>query len=504
MTLRSEPIWRRNAPDLPSLVPLNEDDDAAIDVLVIGAGIAGLSVALALLESGRDVTVIEKSAIGAGETERSSAHLAAALDDRFHRLERMHGEDGAREAARSHRDAIDRIERWIAQYGIDCSFARIDGYLVGADDRGEAELSRELDAALRAGLDVEVVDAVPGLARFGPALRFGEQARFDPLAYVAGLARAAAERGARLALAEAVAVEGGAPPRVQLANGTWLAARAVVVATNVPFHERIPVHTEQAAYRTYVLATPIESDVFPDVLLWDTADPYHYVRRWRERDGTTWLIVGGADHRTGQSKSRRPFRALAAWTRDCIGAGGDIEWRWSGQIIEPVDGLASIGRDAGGEENVYVVTGDSGNGLTHGTIAASVIAALILGREDPYGGLYDPRRSRLRAMNQWLAENANVAAQYRDWLAAGRLRALAYDDATIVRNGLHRIAVYRGVDGGLRAFSAQCPHLGGSVRWNAVERSWDCPCHGSRFDPIDGHVLNGPAAHGLMPLRRVR
>jgi nitrite reductase/ring-hydroxylating ferredoxin subunit len=281
-------------------------------------------------------------------------------------------------------------------------------------------------------------------------------------------------------------------------DGIRLAARAVVVATNVPFHESVAIHTKQAAYRTFVLATPIDTASFPDILLWDTADPYHYLRRVRDtRDGTTWLIVGGGDHKTGQPNSVAPYTALAAWARERVGGCGDIEWRWSGQIIEPVDGLAYIGADAGGEDNVYVVTGDSGNGLTHGTIAAAIIPALIAGRDDPYEGVYDPHRPALHALSTWLSENANVAAQYRDWLALSGIRPLAPDDATIVRSGVHRIAVYRSADGALSAFSAQCPHLGCSVRWNAIERSWDCPCHGSRFDPVDGRVINGPAATGL-------
>jgi Rieske Fe-S protein len=170
---------------------------------------------------------------------------------------------------------------------------------------------------------------------------------------------------------------------------------------------------------------------------------------------------------------------------------------WSGQVIEPVDGLAFIGPDPGGEENVFIVTGDSGNGLTHGTIAGDLIARLIGGREDPWHGLYDPRRKPLLALGTWLAENANVAAQYGDWAAPGSVRPLAPLEGTVVRQGVHRLAVSRGIDGELYAFSALCPHLGCSVRWNRQERTWDCPCHGSRFDPVDGRVINGPAARGL-------
>jgi glycine/D-amino acid oxidase-like deaminating enzyme/nitrite reductase/ring-hydroxylating ferredoxin subunit len=500
----SKPIWRRHAPAMPHLQALGAAALRDSDVVVIGAGIAGVSIALALAENGRRATVLEKEAVGAGQTSRTSAQLANALDDRYYHLERWHGADGAREAAASHATAIDRIERWIEAYAIDCDFERIDGYLVGAgtDAREDAhELGRELEAATRAGLDVAHADAVPGLDAFGPALRFARQARFEPLAYLAGIAEAATSLGVRLVRANVVAVEGGERARVTTDDGIEIEADSVVVATNVPFHETVAIHTKQAAYRTFVLAIPIEPDAFPDVLLWDTCDPYHYLRRYCDRsDGSCWLIAGGNDHKTGQPADEQPYARLAAWVRERIGGLGEIEWRWSGQVIEPVDGLAFIGRDPGGEDNVYVVTGDSGNGLTHGTIAAHVIPALIAETGDSCCDIYDPRRTPLHALGTWLGENANVAAQYLDWLERGAIRPLANDDATIVRNGVHRIAVYRGADGSLCAFNAQCPHLGCSVRWNAIERTWDCPCHGSRFDPVDGRVINGPAAHGLAPL----
>jgi glycine/D-amino acid oxidase-like deaminating enzyme/nitrite reductase/ring-hydroxylating ferredoxin subunit len=497
MTYESHPIWERS--DAARFPTLGEPDTAALaDVIVIGAGIAGLSVALALLEEGRSVVIIEKDAIGAGQTRRTSAHLSNALDDRFYELERWHGEDGARAAAHSHSEAIDRIERWTSEYGIDCGFERIDGYLIGARSDNDSELTRERDAAARAGLDIARVDAVPQLDALGPALRFGQQARFDPFVYIAGLARAVVDRGGRFVRAEVISVNGGAAPSVRTAAGQNLGAAAIVVATNVPFHESVAIHTKQAAYRTFMIGAPIPRDAFPDILLWDTEDPYHYVRRVDDgANGASWLIVGGADHKTGQPPEAAPHADVMAWARERFPAMGDVEWTWSGQIIEPVDGLAFIGPDAGGEENVYVVTGDSGNGLTHGTIAGDLIARLIGGREDPWNGLYDPRRKPLRALGTWLSENANVAAQYGDWLAPGELRALDSIDGTVLRQGVHRIAVSRDAEGALHAFSAQCPHLGCSVRWNSTERTWDCPCHGSRFDPTDGHVINGPAACGL-------
>ncbi|MGN6519598.1 MAG: FAD-dependent oxidoreductase [Dokdonella sp.] len=487
-------IWMR-AP-MPAIPMLAADIEE--DVLVIGAGIAGLSVALSLLPVGRCVTVLERDAIGAGQTLRTSAHLACALDDRFHVLERHHGHDGARVAAQSHARAIDRIEEWCGEFSIACGFARVDGYLVG-EGGDPGGLEREFDAARRAGLEVEPVARVPGTG-FGSALRFARQARIDPQAYLAGLARAVADLGGSLVRGEATGIEGGDRVDVATAAGQRIRANAVVIATNVPFHEPIAIHTKQAPYRTYVIGCPIPRDAVPDLLLWDMVDPYHYVRRVDDESGASWLIVGGEDHKTGQAPDTAAFERLVEWTRARFPLASAAEWAWSGQVIEPVDGLAFIGHDPGGEANVYVVTGDSGNGLTHGTIAAEVVPALIAGGADPCDGVYDPRRKPLRAAGSWLHENANVAVQYADWVRGGDARPLAPLDGTVVRQGAHRIAVHRDENGELHAFSATCPHPGCSVRWNAIERTFDCPCHGSRFDPCDGRVLNGPAARGLEPI----
>lgn len=500
MKHQTYPIWTRDRAASPGLEPLSASP-ASEDVVVIGAGIAGLSIALALLESGRRVLVLEKDEVGAGQTLRTSAHLASALDDRFQSLERWHGEDGARRAAQSHAQAIDRIEQWCGKYDITCGLSRVEGYLLEEGASDPDELDKELEAARRAGLEVECVAGVPGIAASGRALRFGGQARFEPGAYLAGLARAVVRLGGTIVQAEATEVEGGAPARVRTAGGNTVVANAVVLATNVPFHETVPIHTKQAPYRTHVIACPMARSAFPDILLWDMADPYHYVRRVDAADGdASWLLVGGEDHKTGQGPDEPPFDALLEWTRARFPFVGAPQWAWSGQVLEPIDGLGFIGRDPGGEENVYVVTGDSGNGLTHGTVAADVIPALIQGRDDPWGGLYDPQRKPIHALGTWLSVNANVAAQYREWVAPGNTRPLERLDGTVVRQGVHRVAVSRAEDGALHAFSAVCPHLGCIVRWNPTERTWDCPCHGSRFDPCDGRVINGPAARGLESL----
>jgi Rieske Fe-S protein len=233
---------------------------------------------------------------------------------------------------------------------------------------------------------------------------------------------------------------------------------------------------------------------------WDTLDPYHYVRiAGRLDDQHDLLIVGGEDHKTGQADDAPArFDRLTAWVRARFPVVGEPLYRWSGQVMEPIDSLAFIGRNPG-DRHVFVATGDSGNGMTHGTIAGMLLADLVLGRENAWAEAYDPSRRSLKAVGEFARENANVAVQYKDWVTSGNARKvddIPPGEGAVVRHHLHKIAVYRDPAGATCAFDATCPHLGCIVEWNSTEKSWDCPCHGSRFD-TQGRVINGPAITGL-------
>jgi glycine/D-amino acid oxidase-like deaminating enzyme/nitrite reductase/ring-hydroxylating ferredoxin subunit len=494
---RTLPIW--NAPDPFTRARFGRELPASVDVLVVGAGIAGLTTACCLAREGRGVCVIDREGLGGGETIRSTAHLASALDDRFYNLARWHGAEGARLAADSHATAIDWIEHFVDAQHDRCGFRRVPGYLFSFDGNTD-RLERELEAARDAGLGVSFErSGIPGLS-LGPALRFERQGRIDVGRYLLALAEACAMLGVRFVLSAVSDVQGGDPATVTVSSGQRVQAAAVVVASNVPFHERFAVHTKQAAYRTYVVAGEIESGAMPDALLWDDGDPYHYVRL-AECEGGLRVIVGGEDHKTGQDDDTQAFVRLQEWARQRIPGIGTFTHGWSGQIIEPADGLAFLGADAGGEDNVYIVTGDSGNGVTHGTIGGLLIADLVAGRDNPWTGLYDPSRKLVRAPGGWTRENANVALQYRDWFGGSDdVDGLARGEGTVVRRGVHQVALYRDGEGGLTAFSARCPHMGCVVRWSPQEKSWDCPCHGSRFDGRTGAILNGPASAPLDPV----
>lgn len=497
---RTTSVWMDTA-EVPPFGPL--EGDAEADVCIVGAGIAGLTTAYLLACEGKSVVVLDDGPIGSGETARTTAHLSNVMDDRFTEIERLHGEQGLRLAAESHSAAIDEIEEIVRREHIDCDFLRLDGYLFLAPGQPADVLDRELAAALRAGMRVDRVDKPP-LPGFdaGPALRFLRQGQFHPMKYLGALAQAIVARGGRIHSSTHVdRIDGGKTATVKAGTKT-VKAGSVVVATNVPINDLVTMHTKQAPYRTFVIGARLPGGVMAPALFWDTGDPYHYVRLQTTDDGDM-LIVGGEDHKTGQADDAPArFDRLEAWARERFPMMGAILYRWSGQVIETIDGLAYLGRNPGDAANVYIATGDSGQGMTHGTIAGLIITDLIAGRENPWTKLYDPARVTLRASGEFASENLNVAAQYADWVTGGDVSSadeIAPGSGAILRSGLSKIAAYREPCGTLHKLSATCTHLGCVVRWNSTEKSWDCPCHGTRYDPL-GRVVNGPAVRPLAPV----
>jgi glycine/D-amino acid oxidase-like deaminating enzyme/nitrite reductase/ring-hydroxylating ferredoxin subunit len=483
--------------EMPSFPALTRITRA--DVCVVGAGIAGMTTAYLLAREGRSVVVLDDGPIGGGDTGRTSAHLSNALDDRYYKLERLFGVRGARLAAESHTAAIDRIEAIAVQERIDCDFERLAGYLFVPPCESTAELECELAAAHRAGLTgVEWVKRAP-LDSFdtGPCLRFPRQAQFHPMKYLAGLARAIIRDGGRIFTnTHATKIDGGLPACIHTSGGPVVTADAVVVATNSPINDPLIMHTKMSAYRTYAIAAPVPRGSVARALYWDTLTPYHYVRLQNDL-----LIVGGEDHKTGETgDGHQRFARLEAWARLRFPMIERIEYRWSGQVMEPIDSLAFIGWKPQDAPNVYIATGDSGHGLTHGTIAGIILTDLILGRQNEWASFYDPSRFTPTATLDYIREGLINTLHYTEWVTGGDASSpqeIKRGEGAILRRGLLKLAAYRDEQGVLHERIAICPHLGCMVVWNSTEKSWDCPCHGSRFDAY-GRVLNGPAITDLM------
>jgi glycine/D-amino acid oxidase-like deaminating enzyme/nitrite reductase/ring-hydroxylating ferredoxin subunit len=500
----TQSVWAET--DVPRCRSLHESVDA--DVCVVGGGIAGLTTAYLLGRAGKKVVVLDDGPLVSGMTRVTSAHLSDAIDDRFTAIEKWHGERGSFLARESHTAAINRIETIVDELKIDCDFARINGYLFLAPGDDQEVLDAELAAARRAGSLAEMVARAPIDYDTGPAIQFRNQARFHPIKYLAGMADAIKDAGGQIFTnTHADHVEGGKRAKVEVGRHN-VRADAVVVATNVPINDLFAIHTKQAPYMTYVVGARVLKGSITDALYWDTLDYYHYVRiqpmpAEGSRPAYDLLIIGGEDHKSGQAEDTRQRHArLESWAEVRFPMIEDVEFTWGGQCMETVDGLAFIGRNPMDKENVFIATGDSGMGLTHGTIAGMLLSDLILGKRNPWETLYNPSRKSVRAAGNFARENLNVATQYLDWVTPSEVKSvheIEPGSGAILQRGLRKIACYRDGNGTVHEMSAVCPHLGCIVHWNGAEHSWDCPCHGSRFDK-QGKMINGPANVDLSPV----
>ena len=510
--VKNESIWAATA-KMPTYPSLMEDTEA--DVCIVGAGIAGLTTAYLLTQAGKSVVILDDGPLAGGATEVTTAHLSNALENRYFLIERLHGQEGSRLAAESHTAAINRIEAIVKKEQIDCDFERLDGYLFLGPGEKDELLDRELAAAHRAGLnEVEKIIQAPPLQSFvtGPCLRFPNQGQFHPLKYLAALAKAIERNGGKLFTNSHVEqITGGPQARIKVGSHV-VTASAVVVATNTPINDFLVIHTKQSAYMTYVIGAKVPRGSIAKALYWDTLNPYHYIRLQEmnnvgtiENDQRKYdlLIVGGEDHKTGQAEDTQERHArLEAWAREHFPMMEQVEFTWSGQCMVTLDGIAFIGRNPLDKDNVFVVTGDCGVGMTHGTIAGILLTDLIRGDENPWATLYDPSRKTLLAAPGFAQKVINMVDQYADWATGGDVNSvddIDNDSGAVLREGLTKVAVYRDENGELHKSSAVCPHLGCIVVWNPTEKTWDCPCHGSRFDKF-GKFINGPANKQLSPI----
>ncbi len=485
-------------------LPLRDNLDS--DVVIVGGGLAGVSTAYCLAKSGLQVVLVEDGNIGSGETGRTTAHLVTALDDRYYDLEKIFGEEKTRLIAESHRSAIDFVDKVVKTEAIDCGFERVNGYLfLHPSDKPES-LTKELNAALKAGVQIEEINHIPGLSEPQSGLRFLNQGQFHPVKFLDGVCNAITRMGGKIYTgthAEQIDENG-----IVTADGFTVHAKHIVVATNSPVNNLFGTFGKQYAYRTYVIGALVKKNILPKALWWDTGDfdsdpqvpPYHYIRMHPYDEQYDLLIAGGEDHPTGDtSKTGVPeesrYKLLENWTRSHFPIE-DIIYHWSGQVMEPMDGVAFIGRNLNDKENIYIITGDSGNGMTHCTFAGMLITDLINGVENKFEKLYDPSRFSLSQVGSYLKHSVkdtlSFLSQLPNFNDISELEKLSKGEGRIVDMLEEKFGVYRDKNGQLSIVSAQCTHIKCSVAWNADELSWDCPCHGSRFT-YDGKVINGPA-----------
>ncbi len=503
---RTRSLWVSDLELAPQANRLAED--LICDVVVVGSGIAGLSVAYELSQIGKSVVVLDRGSIGGGVTSRTTAHLAPVCDDGVAALTKMRGEEMAAKFQASQAAAVDRIEAIVASHKINCDFRRLDAYLFPAPGMKFKDAREQQDKeyeALRAA-HVEVAKA-KGIKLQGyedaPVLHYRNQATFHPLKYLAGLIEQIESQGGRLFADSPVmeVEEREEDVRVKLEGGMAVTAGHAVFATNSPTCDWVEIHSKMAPYRTYAMAFTIPRDALPDALYWDMADPYHYVRAQPGRGTTDYLIAGGGDHKSGEADDGAVrFEAIEAWIRELIPNLGREVTRWSGQVLDTVDYCGFIGRDPS-RKRTFIATGNSGQGMTHGAVAVVLLKNLIIYGAGEWSEVYEPSRKPVSAVVNYINENVTAIKNFAEYLMPAEIdsaAALKPGEGGIMRNGTSKIAVSRDSDGALHARSAVCTHLGCHLHWNSTEQCWDCPCHGSQFAP-DGAVLAGPAIAPLAP-----
>ena len=494
----NRPLWLEDAE--PAYPPLQGDLDA--DVAVIGAGITGVTTAYLLKNAGRSVALLESSRIGFGATGYTTAKVTVGHSVVYRSLVESFGTEAARAYARSNQEALDWIADTVGRHAIDCDFERASNYVYAesADEAGTIE--EEVEAARAAGVAAELTTETDLPYAVAAAARVDDQAQFHPWKYVSALARLVDGDGSRVfEETRATDVRNGSPCVVHTAGGRVRAAH-VVVATQLPFLDRGLFFAKAHPTKSYAIAAPVPAASAPRGMYISADSPTRSVRSAPGPDGHRVLIVGGEGHKPGDDPdTEKRYGRLEAFMRDRFGVEG-ADYRWSTHDYMPVDGLPYIGRIRRGQARVLGATGFAKWGMTKGTLAASVLTDLILGRPNEYADLYDAKRLDVRRSAFRFAKENGMAGVF---FARDRVRPrprrdaideLAPGEGTIVRYGTQQLAVHRDETGKLHTLSARCTHLGCIVGWNPADQAWECPCHGSRFAG-DGTLVQGPATADL-------
>ena len=492
----SDSLWLAQAPATayPAL-----DGDETFDVAVIGGGIAGVSTALALKRDGARVAVLERGVICGGASGFTTAKVSALQERKFSEIRKLHGAAGVAAYAQASLAAVARIDELVRDERIDCAWERVAAYTYAADDSQVDAVEQEAAAAREAGIDVVTTDRVALPFDVPLAACLADQGQLDPVRYVRGLAAAVDGDGSRVFESTAVAdVHEGSPCRVRTLDGTTVTADAVVVATNYPLLDRGLFFARTEAARSYLVAARLRGPA-PQGMFITAGSPSRSLRSYDD-GADTWLLVGGDGHLVGSDEAQpQRYEALERFAREHFDVV-DVPFRWSTQDGMPADKLPYIGPYTPVSTHLFVAAGFQKWGMTSATIAARLLADRLGGREHSDAGVFDPNRVTVRSAPKLVTTQLWVARHMvGDRLTpadTGSAQEVPAGEARVVRSGLGKVGVYRDEDGVAHGVSLRCTHLGCLLHFNAAEHSWDCPCHGSRFD-IDGAVLAGPAVHPL-------
>jgi glycine/D-amino acid oxidase-like deaminating enzyme/nitrite reductase/ring-hydroxylating ferredoxin subunit len=501
--MKTTPLWLEAGHDR-RFPPLSKD--MTVDVIVVGGGITGVTAAYLFKKAGFRVALLERGQFGGVDTICTTAHLTCVTDLRLHRLVKVFGREKARAVWEAGYAAIDQIVSNISAEDIDCDFEWVPGYLFAASNSKESDvklLRRDAALAQELGIDAAFLSAVPEFKV--PGVRFSHQAKFHPLKYLYRLLDSIPGNGSGV-FQQTEALEFHDKPLTVVARNRKVRGSYLVLATHNPLTGKAGLlsatflQTKLYLYTSYVLGAKLPTGVLPNALFWDTDDPYHYLRV-ESRRGFDYAIFGGQDHKTGQENDAKAvYQQLERELRRLL-SNAMPDRRWAGQVIETNDGLPFIGETA---KNQFVATGFAGNGMTFGTLAAMMAVDAFSRHKNPWADLFAPQRTKLVGGTwSYLKENKDYPYYLlRDWLGSAEgksVKALKRNEGKILRLKGRKVAAYRDENGQVTLCSPVCTHLKCIVTWNNAEKTWDCPCHGSRFKPT-GEVLSGPAEKPLEQL----
>ncbi|WP_294200947.1 FAD-dependent oxidoreductase [uncultured Chryseobacterium sp.] len=489
-------IWQEEIKRFSSKAGLHQMFDAAI----VGGGITGISTALQLQQSGKKCILLEAANIGFGTTGGTTAHLNDFFDTTFTEAINDFGKDNAQLLAEVGQEAIGIIETNIKNYNIDCNFERKKAYLFALDEKQEKQLEDIVDGASKVGHEMMYVDEIPFPIPFKKAVSIPDQAQFHPVKYIKVLCEAFINTGG-IILEDCLAEKHDEQDDVIILKTSKgeIKAQHLIYATHIPPGLSI-LHTTNAPYRSYAMAFSLKDENYPKDLGYDLIDPYHYYRV-QEINGETLLIAGGEDHKTGHEEDTGEcFSRLENYVRKYF----DVEtayYSWSSQYYEPTDGFPYIGKLPGSKGKAYTATGFRGNGMIFGTISSRIISDLIINGNSKYENIFNPSRIKpIAGFTSFVEENAVVAFHFiKDKLFKEKITSLHEineGEAKVVKYEGDSYALYKEATGKVHLVKSTCPHAKCEVRWNSAELSWDCPCHGSRFN-INGKILTGPSVMAL-------
>ena len=474
--------------------------DVIYDVLIVGAGITGITAALLLQKAGKKCVIAEAHNFGYGTTGGTSAHINTFADTTFAETEKAFNAEAAQLFADAIAGSVSLIHQNITEYGIDCDFQWKKGYVYAETESEAKELEDLYQSALRVGVKVHETNEVPTRVAYKKAVVFNDQAQFHPLKYVSGLLKEFIALGGILVeniLIDEIETESDF--HLAKSKNVEIKAQKVIYATHLPPGGINALHFRNAPYRSYVVAATLIDNDYTEDLVYDMQDPYHYVRS-HEIDGQKYLIVGGNDHKTGHGDPEQSFLELENYVRQNYRVS-EIAYKWSAQYYTPADGLPYIGQLPGASDGIYTATGFNGNGMILGTVSAMVLSDAILEKFNPCEDLFKPSRIKpIAGFSEFVKENADVAYRFvADRIGVddiSSLKELQNDSGAVVDFNDQKLALYKDKQGKVHALNPVCTHAKCIVDWNNSEKSWDCPCHGARFD-CDGNVLTGPARANL-------